>query len=44
MAMVRWAGISVLLLLAVLAWAWWDGGREPLRPIEQAIPVPEDMQ
>lgn len=34
----------VLVLLATLLWAWWDGGREPLRPIEQQIPVPEDIE
>jgi hypothetical protein len=44
MAMVRRVGIGVLLVLTVLAWAWWDGGREPLRPIEQPISVPEGMQ
>ena len=30
-----------LLAVAVLFWAWWDGGEQPLRPIEQDIPVPE---
>ncbi len=29
------------LLLALLAFAWIDGGREPVRPIVQPIPVPE---
>lgn len=33
-------GIAVVLVLAVLAWAWWDGGREPLRPIEQPLALP----
>lgn len=33
-----------LTALAVLVWAWWDGGREPLRPIEQPVPVPEGVQ
>lgn len=36
----RRAGIGVALVLAVLAWAWWDGGRKPLRPIEEPIAVP----
>ncbi len=34
--------IGVLLaLLALLVWAWWDGGEEPLRPIAQTVSVPE---
>jgi hypothetical protein len=33
-----------LAMFAVLAWAWWDGGREPLHPIEQEIPVPEGVE
>ena len=40
----RWRKLSIGLLLAVvalLAWAWWDGGEEPLRPISQPVPVPE---
>ncbi len=32
-----------LTALALLVWAWLDGGREPLRPIEQPIPVPEGV-
>lgn len=34
------AGIAAIVLL-VLAYAWIDGGREPLRPIAEPIPVPE---
>jgi hypothetical protein len=34
------AGIAAIVLL-VLAYAWIDGGREPLRPISEPIPVPE---
>jgi len=34
------AGVAAIVLL-VLAYAWIDGGREPLRPIAQPIPVPE---
>ncbi len=35
---------ALLVVLVTLLWAWWDGGREPLRPIEQEIPVPEGME
>lgn len=34
------AGIAAIVLL-VLAYAWIDGGREPLHPISQPVPVPE---
>jgi hypothetical protein len=30
----------VLALLALVAYAWIDGGREPVREIAQTIPVP----
>lgn len=36
----RRLGIGIALLLAALAWAWWDGGRESLRPIEEPVPLP----
>lgn len=29
-----------VVFVALLAWAWVDGGREPLRTIVQPIPVP----
>lgn len=35
---------ALLIVLAILAWAWWDGGKEPLRPIEHEIPVPEGVE
>jgi len=35
---------AALLVVIVLAWAWWDGGREPLRSIEQEVPVPEGLE
>jgi len=28
-------------VLAVLGWAWHDGGREPVHTIVQPVPVPE---
>ena len=38
-------GMSVLLVLVIVFGAlWWHGGREPLRPIEQPVPLPEDVQ
>ncbi|MCH2487336.1 MAG: hypothetical protein MK010_06300 [Erythrobacter sp.] len=33
--------VAALILLAVLVLAWFDGGEEPLRPIEAAVPVPD---
>lgn len=33
-----------LAVLAVIAWAWVDGGREPLHPIEVPIAVPESAR
>ena len=33
--------VAALILLAVLVLAWFDGGEEPLRPIETAVPVPD---
>jgi hypothetical protein len=36
-----WLSIAlVAILVIVLAYAWIDGGREPLRDISQAVPVP----
>jgi hypothetical protein len=36
--------IVVLLVGALLAYAWIDGGREPLRQISEPVPLPEDFQ
>lgn len=33
-------GGFALVVLAVLAYAWIDGGRQPVRPIAQPIPIP----
>ncbi|WP_459786938.1 hypothetical protein [Alteriqipengyuania sp. 357] len=33
--------VGVLVVLLVLAWAWWDGGEEPLRPMSETIALPE---
>lgn len=30
-----------VLVLALLGWAWLDGGREPLREITEPVAVPE---
>lgn len=35
-----WAGAAAIVVL-FLAYAWIDGGREPLRPISETVPVPE---
>ena len=32
--------IATALLGALLVYAWIDGGEEPLRPIEQPVPLP----
>lgn len=34
-------GLVAIVILALLGWAWVDGGREPLREIVQSVPVPE---
>lgn len=34
-------GTLIAGLLALLGWAWFDGGREPVREIVQPVPVPE---
>ena len=36
--------LLVALLAALLAWAWVDGGREPLREIAQPVAVPESAK
>jgi hypothetical protein len=39
----RRTALTVLALpvAALLAYAWVDGGREPVRDIEQTLPVPQ---
>lgn len=34
--------IVVAAILAILAFAWIHGGREPVREISQPIPLPEE--
>ncbi len=34
-------GAVLLAALFLLAWAWHDGGREPVHTIVQPVPVPE---
>lgn len=36
----RWPYYTVAALLVVLAVAWFDGGEESLRPIEQPVALP----
>jgi len=40
----RWkwllAGLAVIILL-VIAYAWVDGGREPVREMSEPVPLPE---
>ncbi|WP_275950680.1 hypothetical protein [Croceibacterium selenioxidans] len=38
-----WLGLLALLVL-FLAVAWYDGGREPQRMIEQPIELPEGVK
>lgn len=33
--------IAAFILLSILLLAWYDGGEEALRPIEQSVPLPE---
>lgn len=33
--------VLVAILIAVLAAAWYDGGRRPVRTISEPVPVPE---
>jgi hypothetical protein len=35
------AGVVAVLVLAILVYAWIDGGREPLREIAVPVAVPE---
>lgn len=36
----RWPYYAVAALLVLLAVAWFDGGEESLRPIEQPVALP----
>ena len=41
----NWLLIGFAALIAmVLAWAWIDGGREPLRDVTQSVPLPESAR
>ena len=37
-------GLGVVAAIAVLGWAWIDGGREPLREIVEPVSVPESAR
>ena len=39
-----WQSLGLGLLALLLAYAWINGGEQALRPIEQAVPVPEAAQ
>ncbi|TAD73121.1 MAG: hypothetical protein EAY70_12775 [Sphingomonadales bacterium] len=39
-----WLPAAALVAGALLALAWLDGGEEPLRPIAEDIPLPEQEQ
>jgi hypothetical protein len=36
--------VFAIVVVAVLAFAWIDGGREPQRMIEQPVPLPKDAR
>jgi hypothetical protein len=36
--------VAVLILLGLIALAWFDGGEEPLRPIAEPVALPEQGQ
>jgi hypothetical protein len=36
--------VIAIVIVVVLAYAWKNGGREPLRMIEQSVPLPEGAQ
>ncbi|WP_338446052.1 hypothetical protein V5F89_12975 [Pelagerythrobacter marensis] len=40
----RAVGALVVLVAALLLYAWIDGGEEPLRPIAEPVPVPEGIR
>lgn len=35
-----WLGLAGTLVAALLAWAWFDGGLRPLRPMAEAVVLP----
>lgn len=35
---------GAIVVLALLGWAWNDGGERPLRPISQAVTLPGAAQ
>lgn len=37
----RWPWVLVAVVAALVALAWFDGGEEPLRPIAEDLPLPE---
>ena len=41
---VRWAMIAGIITAGLLALAWFDGGEEPLHPIAEAVPLPDQEQ
>ena len=41
-ARMKW--IAMALVALVLAYAWIDGGEEPLRPIAEPVSLPEAKQ
>ena len=40
----RIAGVVVALIVALLVYAWIDGGEEPLRPISEPVALPETAE
>ena len=36
--------LAVALASALLLYAWVDGGEEPLRPIVEPVPLPENVR
>ena len=38
-----WLGLLILLVLFLII-AWYDGGREPQRMIEQPVELPDGMR
>jgi len=36
--------LALVLITALLAWAWVDGGRRPLTEISQTVAVPESAK